>query len=613
MKTIFDHFALTDTHPLAPFLVLPERAGNGVRRGNRPATPAASKPTSLDPILPSLEARRAEAKLPDQRAFWELMRIVWTEPPRTLVDDIRFAVIKILAMTGLRIEEVCRLPRACLSRVDYFTREGTPTSAARGIDHAWRLTYFVEKQSPAGEKIGSHQQAFQYVPSLFADALCGVIEDVARITAPLRDTLDAQLRSGRLLPQYHEDERIQGWTAYAHLTGSLSFFKNPPKALVACTDAYRTTLDPQHLQAARTVAENAMAFCHVASALPRYFALLAAKGVRATTRDGTTWEAQRPYDGYFRVGDIERYAAAHLPTKRSDTNTLPLTDGTLLPASSLLFLLPKRPLQESRNDVACDITQYAFVGMMSAEILRDALGTVAGSRSLFTEYGTESSLWLTPHSFRHLLNTELFRAGLSDAIITKQFGRTSVAQSYEYDHRSLDEHLSSMSLPSEMEAILGESRAAEVAKLIVSNRVKGPIVDAFRRIQETEGDDAAALFLSAEADGFHVTPYGFCINSFTVSPCPKHLECFNNCRHLAASGLPEHRTALVQLKRRTAVALVAAESRPARTVGRDNQIEHARQRLTAIDLLLAVEPGTRVFPDGNDLSQRSDSNPSRDA
>jgi len=66
VKTIFDHFALTDTHPLAPFLVLPERAGHGVRRGNKPATPAAPKLSSFAPILQSLEARRAEAKLPDR-------------------------------------------------------------------------------------------------------------------------------------------------------------------------------------------------------------------------------------------------------------------------------------------------------------------------------------------------------------------------------------------------------------------------------------------------------------------------------------------------------------------------------------------------------------------
>ncbi|WP_229490829.1 hypothetical protein [Pseudoduganella namucuonensis] len=41
--------------------------------------------------------------------------------------------------------------------------------------------------------------------------------------------------------------------------------------------------------------------------------------------------------------------------------------------------------------------------------------------------------------------------------------------------------------------------------------------------------------LHFEADGFHASPYGHCLNSFTVDPCPKHLECFANCRHLSAT------------------------------------------------------------------------------
>ena len=146
---------------------------------------------------------------------------------------------------------------------------------------------------------------------------------------------------------------------------------------------------------------------------------------------------------------------------------------------------------------------------------------------------------LTSHTLRHLQNTELFRLGVADTIISKRFNRRSVAQSYEYDHRSLAEELDQLELPADVEMALGE-KASTVAKMIQSGKASGPIVDAFKKIQSTEGDTAAFEFLKVEADGFHAT-YGHCLNSFTVDPCPKHLECFSGCRHLSATNLPENR------------------------------------------------------------------------
>ncbi len=160
-----------------------------------------------------------------------------------------------------------------------------------------------------------------------------------------------------------------------------------------------------------------------------------------------------------------------------------------------------------------------------------------------------------------------------------------------------------MSLPDEMEAILGDSRAGDFARLIELGRVEGPIVRDFRRIRDTEGDEAAAWFLAAEADGFHITPYGFCLANFTVEPCPLHLECFNNCNQLAATGIPEQIRNLVQLRRRISLAHNAALERPAGTIGRENQIRHAQVRIEGIDRLLKTAPGERVFPNGQDLSR----------
>ena len=205
------------------------------------------------------------------------------------------------------------------------------------------------------------------------------------------------------------------------------------------------------------------------------------------------------------------------------------------------------------------------------------------------------------HMLRHLQNTELFRLGVADTIISKRFNRRSVAQSYEYDHRSLAEDLDQIEIPQDIEIMLGE-KASTVARLIKGGKANGPIVDAFRRIQVTEGDTAAYEYLRAEADGFHATPYGHCLNSFTVDPCPKHLECFADCRHLSATDLPENRQNLIRLEGKFKLALESIKARPSTSIGWQNQLDHAEKRLAGVQKLLATPAGERPFPDGVDLS-----------
>jgi hypothetical protein len=245
------------------------------------------------------------------------------------------------------------------------------------------------------------------------------------------------------------------------------------------------------------------------------------------------------------------------------------------------------------------------VGRPDPRFVGLALGDNKNIPSLFEKYGEsdeERGLKLESHMLRHLQNTELFRLGVADTIISKRFNRRSVAQSYEYDHRSLAEDLDQIEIPQDIEIMLGE-KASTVARLIKSGKANGPIVDAFRRIQATEGDTAAYEYLRAEADGFHATPYGHCLNSFTVDPCPKHLECFEDCRHLSATDLPENRRNLIRLEGKFKLALESIKARPSTSIGWQNQLDHAGKRLAGVQKLLATPAGKRPFPDGVDLSR----------
>ncbi|WP_169926834.1 hypothetical protein [Massilia putida] len=202
------------------------------------------------------------------------------------------------------------------------------------------------------------------------------------------------------------------------------------------------------------------------------------------------------------------------------------------------------------------------------------------------------------------MNTELFRQGVPDTIITQHFGRESVTQSYVYDHRSLGERLKDVDIPDKAANLFQPGTPQEtVAKMVLSDLFGGSsIAMTFKKIQRESGDEAAFLYLSQNSDGFHSTPYGFCITSFAVNPCVKHLKCFDNCRHFLPSGMKEHRISLESLRADLKVMRDTAAAKPIKSIGRKNQIAHAEQLIIGIDLALAAQPSKPLFESGTDHS-----------
>lgn len=549
----------------------------------------------------TLSERKAEEKLPERKAFWEIIRIVFTERPKTLNDALRFAMIKVLLMTGLRINEVAALPLDWKRTRGYVTKEGRPAGEIGGISEALMIRHFAEKQDSV-----RLYESTQFLPLLFRDELESTLKEVERLTAPLRTTLRAQYETGRIFPMYSEDELVDSVEMYVRLTGNAVWARDPlPYGVEQCLERYAETydasllLDLAHLQRPAST---------LTVAISRYFSPERRKdGLVPRAADGSQVTKRGVQGTYLRVGEVEAYVKEHLPTKRSDLTPLTLDNGETIEPWQMLFLMPKRAVGEGRGQTVLDPNLTFSVGIANSALLHQALGSESlKERSLFAIYGRteeDRSLSIKSHSFRHLQNTELFRLGVADTIITKRFNRRSVAQSYEYDHRSLAEELDQVSLPEEWELMIGESKAATVAKMIQVGRANGPIVREFKRIQADEGDMAALQFLAAEADGFHATPYGTCLNSFTVDPCPKHLECFTGCRHLSATNLPEHEKNILTLHGRLKVALEHARARPEGSVGRANQIEHASVRIAGVEKLMAALPGQAPFPDGQDLSR----------
>jgi len=566
---------------------------------------------SQDELRADLEARKRDERLPERKAFWELIRIAMTERPRTFMDDLRFAAVRTMIVTGMRAGEAALLPVDWKRERTYRDSKGRLAGEAGGISTSLMVRHFAEKQQDDESDSRILRENTQPVPDMFRTLLTDTLDHVARLTEPLRTTLKRQCETGRLLPWYGVNDIVPFTEAYVRLMGNPFWLNIEREPFI---ERYRKSFDPEVLielhqyQAGRpgngpitldmAVYQFGKRLLDKMRSEEIALRFRRANGKVLGVRERMGW-----HNTYLHVGELEDHIRATTPTKVSDTTPLALANGVVQPWE-FLFVQPKRSLAEERNDGLCDIARFMSISRPTPRFIGLALGDDKRIPSLFEKYGQtdeDRAMKMESHMLRHLQNTELFRLGVADTIISKRFNRRSVAQSYEYDHRSLAEDLDQIEIPQDIEIMLGE-KASTVARLIKGGKANGPIVDAFRRIEATEGDTAAYEYLRAEADGFHATPYGHCLNSFTVDPCPKHLECFADCRHLSATDLPENRQNLIRLEGKFKFALESIKARPSTSVGWGNQLDHAEKRLAGVQKLLATPAGERPFPDGVDLS-----------
>lgn len=603
VKVVFDQHHICDVGQIYPMLGL----------ARIPVRSVKSKHTmSREELRTNLEQRKRAERLPERRAFWELVRISMTEKPNTFMDELRFAAIRTIIITGLRVGEAALLPFDWKRERAYLDARGRPAGEAGGISSSLMLRHFAEKQQEEQSDSVVLRENTQPVPEMFREILTESLDRVARLTQPLRNTLKLQCETGRILPWYNASDVIPFAELYSQITGNPFWLDMDRQPFI---DRYREDFAIGVLQELRRLQFESyknqggkldQALYMFGNRLQKQIdsgeyelRFRSANGAAIAAGSRMNWR-----ETYLRVGELEDFIRKATPSKTPDLAPLPLAIGAVQPWE-FLFLHPKRSLAEERNDGLCDVTRYISVNRPDPTFVALSLGGPKHQSSIFERYGQtdeDRASTIEAHSLRHLQNTELFRLGVADTIISKRFNRRSVAQSYEYDHRSLAEELDQIEMDDDLELMLGE-KATTVAKMIAAGKANGPIVDSFRRIQRSEGDTAAYEFLRTEADGFHATPYGHCLNSFTVDPCPKHLECFSGCRHLSATDLPENRHNLIRLEGKLKDAIEIIRARPSSSIGWQNQLEHANRRLNGVQTLLATPVGQQAFPNGVDLSK----------
>jgi hypothetical protein len=602
IRTIIDSGHLADRGPLAIFCreyADPDAVIAAARVSAMRKSVNSQKRT--EDQLRSLSQRKRDDRLPDERSLWELIRIVLTENPKTYADAIRFAFIKIGIVTGFRAVENTMIPCDWQRWREYRDTSGRSADQSKGIARSLMIRCFAEKQD---QQLGADgfiaYETSQHIPPMFENLVIDTLYNVARLTKPLRNRIRRQVETSRLIPEYEPSALIHCTEAFTRISGNIQIScESIPNNLII---KYRNSYNLSDLNVIRNHQQEAFIYHGASNALRNFMArIYSFIPIRNKSGLITSGNNTRYADAWFQVSDLESYIRDHLPTKVSDTIPFNLVNSQKLYPHESMFLMPIRALSEARNEGITDIDRYCAVGRLSYNDIFIHLGG-NNENNLFVRYMGEEGIGLSlnNHSLRHLQNSELLRLGVADTIVTKRF-RKSQIQTGDYDHRSLAESLEAINIPDEDYDRLG-SQAADTYKLIKSDRVSGPIVDEFRHLQVTHGDDVAFEFLSAETDGLHVTPYGLCLNSFSIDPCPKNLECFTGCCHLGRTERTDEQANLEQLHQRlSAVAQKLTETPPdQRKWGWNNQMTHVTERLAGIDAALKTRPGTKVFPDGND-------------
>ena len=185
------------------------------------------------------------AAYPDWRMSPEKgIRIVMTEKPRTFMDELKFAAVRTMIITGFRAGEAALLPADWKRERTYVDAKGRPAGAAGGISTSLMLRHFAEKQQTEESDSRILRENTQPVPDMFSQLLTETLDRVVQITQPLRDTLKLQCEIGRILPWYQESDIVPFTELYPRITGNPFWLIVDDRSFL---ERYRQTFAPDVL------------------------------------------------------------------------------------------------------------------------------------------------------------------------------------------------------------------------------------------------------------------------------------------------------------------------------------------------------------------------------
>lgn len=321
VKIIIDRERLSNFSPVLPLIE--------ISKNTQRITPSQ--------IRRRLTERKHDAKLPTEQAFWEIARIVWDETPISVSDKIKFAIVRVLIMCGLRAGEAVTIPADWKHIHQYF--EPSTHLPQQAIKESLALRYFAAKRRAQRQDSVSLFEAIQHIPPLFDEALSSTLDDIFRITTPMRQRLQLQCQSGRIFPEYGADELVHVFDIYTHLTGEPFLFEDPIQGDL--TARWQKTYDFAILEEVEQRQRKLRASGgKLRNKVRQYFSDGLGShsdspeqktGVPLRDFRGQQFSGRVSYrDAYVMIGDLERHFSHGKITKLSDTTSFNLATGQKL-------------------------------------------------------------------------------------------------------------------------------------------------------------------------------------------------------------------------------------------------------------------------------------------
>lgn len=243
---------------------------------------------------------------------------------------------------------------------------------------------------------------------------------------------------------------------------------------------------------------------------------------------------------------------------------------------------------------------------VSLEEINRALGADPKYPSIFSRRSLVEAdgapIRLTSHQPRHWRNTIYHLTGMSDVQQALALGRKRLDQNKFYQHTSIEE---ATAAHQEFLAFNSYQERIDFLHAGIRNcQIQGSLTDSYHALLQDKGTTTAETFLTVHATALHVTPFGGCVHDFSQAPCPKHLQCWNDCSHLHLMGTPSERKNLQkQAERLTSAILIMREGGDGEA-GSDVWLADQEHKLNNLQTALSRDRAgvQQVFPTGRPVA-----------
>ncbi|TCD24506.1 hypothetical protein E0D86_04725 [Pseudomonas sp. IC_126] len=226
--------------------------------------------------------------------------------------------------------------------------------------------------------------------------------------------------------------------------------------------------------------------------------------------------------------------------------------------------------------------------------------SIFARRSLVEADG--SPICLTSHQPRHWRNTIYHLTGMSDVQQALALGRKRLEQNKYYQHTTVEEdtaaHQEFLTFNSYRERI--DFLHTEIRK----GTIQGALTESYHAILQSKGMSTAETFLTVHATALHITPFGGCVHDFSQAPCPKHLQCWNDCSHLHMLGTPSEKKNLQEQADRLAKSIIIMREAGDGEAGSDVWLADQEHKLNNLQAALSRDSAgvQQVFPMGRPIT-----------